>query len=44
MSNVERLLKYTDTEPEAALIKENIRPPRNWPNTGKIQFRDLSMR
>eukprot|EP01125_Pyxidicula_operculata_P020165 TRINITY_DN73_c1_g3_i2.p1 TRINITY_DN73_c1_g3~~TRINITY_DN73_c1_g3_i2.p1 ORF type:complete len:833 (+),score=223.34 TRINITY_DN73_c1_g3_i2:99-2501(+) len=44
MSNVERILQYSDTTPEADLINENHRPPPGWPYHGKIELKNVCMR
>ena len=41
--SVERVLNYSDTEPEAAYNVEE-KPPADWPTQGKIEFRDYSTR
>jgi len=44
MNTVERILHYTATPSEAPLIIEDHRPPPEWPNHGKIEFKNVSMR
>lgn len=44
MNNVERILAFTATPPEAPLIIDGQRPPRGWPNEGRIQFVSLELR
>lgn len=43
MTSVERVLEYTklDNEPER---EENSKLPKDWPSSGKLEFRDVSMR
>lgn len=41
--SVERILSYTQTEPEAAYETE-FKPPADWPTQGKIEFRGYSTR
>ncbi|KAJ2715090.1 hypothetical protein H4R19_001394 [Coemansia spiralis] len=36
--------KYTDMEPEAPYVVDDCRPPSNWPPTGKVEFRDFTLR
>ncbi|CAL8104285.1 unnamed protein product [Orchesella dallaii] len=41
MTSVERAMEYAKLEPEAALeSKPDKKPPKGWPSTGEIQFKD----
>ncbi|KAL3739076.1 hypothetical protein ACJRO7_020469 [Eucalyptus globulus] len=44
MISFERILQYSNLASEAALLIEDSRPPSNWPETGKICFRNLKIR
>ncbi|KAF8013829.1 hypothetical protein BT93_I1631 [Corymbia citriodora subsp. variegata] len=44
MISFERILQYSDLPSEAALLIEDSRPPSNWPEMGKICFRNLQIR
>ncbi|KAK3430193.1 hypothetical protein EUGRSUZ_E01720, partial [Eucalyptus grandis] len=44
MISFERILQYSHLASEAALLIEDSRPPSNWPETGKICFRNLQIR
>ncbi|XP_030465025.2 putative ABC transporter C family member 15 [Syzygium oleosum] len=44
MISVERVLQYSNLASEAALLIEDSRLPSNWPETGKICFRNLQIR
>lgn len=46
MSSVERILYYSSDIPEEApdIIPEKDPDPKSWPNTGCIDFKDVSMR
>eukprot|EP01121_Diplochlamys_sp_Union-15-3_P016809 TRINITY_DN5791_c0_g3_i1.p1 TRINITY_DN5791_c0_g3~~TRINITY_DN5791_c0_g3_i1.p1 ORF type:complete len:186 (-),score=22.92 TRINITY_DN5791_c0_g3_i1:402-959(-) len=44
MNSVERILRLTNTEPEAPLIIPDKRPPKHWPSQGQIDFNGVSMR
>lgn len=45
MTAVERVVEYKDIEPEGDLLtKEDKKPPKNWPEEGKIVFDNLSLR
>ena len=45
MVSVERLLQYTELEPEEKLDEGVVRqPPSTWPSHGKIKFDKVSMR
>ena len=43
MTSVERILEYTEIEPEAEFKKDQSRPPNDWPSTGNLQFKDMSL-
>jgi len=43
MISFERILQYSNLASEAALLIEDSRPPSNWPETGKICFRNLKV-
>ncbi|CAM6128490.1 unnamed protein product [Calypogeia fissa] len=42
--SVERILQYTSLQPEAALVIEDSRPPKEWPNHGTVELHDLKVR
>ncbi|XP_026408739.1 putative ABC transporter C family member 15 [Papaver somniferum] len=44
MISVERILQYSKLTSEAPLVIEDSRPPSNWPEFGKICFRNLEVR
>ncbi|XP_023166760.2 probable multidrug resistance-associated protein lethal(2)03659 [Drosophila hydei] len=45
MTSVERVVEYEDLEPEGDFeSKPNKKPPKDWPDEGKIKFDDLSLR
>ncbi|XP_032289762.1 probable multidrug resistance-associated protein lethal(2)03659 [Drosophila virilis] len=45
MTSVERVVEYEDLEPEGDFeSKPNKKPPKDWPDEGKIKFEDLSLR
>ncbi|KAM8705385.1 hypothetical protein ACLKA7_009792 [Drosophila subpalustris] len=45
MTSVERVVEYEDLEPEGEFdSKPNKKPPKDWPDEGKIVFDDLSLR
>ncbi|XP_054091098.1 probable multidrug resistance-associated protein lethal(2)03659 isoform X2 [Zeugodacus cucurbitae] len=45
MTSVERLIEYEEIEPEGELeSKPNKKPPKTWPEQGKIVFDELSLR
>jgi ABC-type multidrug transport system fused ATPase/permease subunit len=48
MTSVERIKSFSNLEPETLLnVKDNvelIRPPRTWPEKGKIEFREVKLR
>ncbi|KAI3418651.1 uncharacterized protein J3R85_013600 [Psidium guajava] len=44
MISFERIVQYSNLASEAALLIEDSRPPRHWPETGKICFRNLQIR
>ncbi|KNC31637.1 putative multidrug resistance-associated protein lethal(2)03659 [Lucilia cuprina] len=45
MTAVERVVEYDDIEPEGELeSKEGKKPPKTWPEEGKIIFDELSLR
>ncbi|XP_022147122.1 ABC transporter C family member 9-like isoform X2 [Momordica charantia] len=39
--SVERVLQYSNIKSEAPLVIENCRPPSNWPQDGRICFKNL---
>ncbi|MCL7051973.1 hypothetical protein MKW94_002834, partial [Papaver nudicaule] len=41
MISVERILQYSKLSSEAPLVIEECRPPSNWPEFGKICFKNL---
>ncbi|XP_055326115.1 ATP-binding cassette sub-family C member 4-like, partial [Sitodiplosis mosellana] len=41
MTSVERILQYTDLEPEQS---PDEKPPSDWPRTGKIKMHNMSLR
>uniref|UniRef100_A0A5F8H6W1 Multidrug resistance-associated protein 1 n=1 Tax=Monodelphis domestica TaxID=13616 RepID=A0A5F8H6W1_MONDO len=41
---VERLKEYSETEKEAPWCIEEAAPPTNWPQQGRVEFRDFSLR
>jgi ATP-binding cassette subfamily C (CFTR/MRP) protein 1 len=41
---VERLKEYSDTPKEAEWTLEETKPKENWPNEGRIEFKDYSSR
>ncbi|OVA14831.1 ABC transporter [Macleaya cordata] len=44
MTSVERILQYSKLTSEAPLEIEECRPPSNWPEFGKICFKNLQIR
>jgi len=45
MTAVERVVEYEDLEPEGDFeSKPNKKPPKDWPEDGKIVFDDLSLK
>ncbi|KAI8912689.1 P-loop containing nucleoside triphosphate hydrolase protein, partial [Gorgonomyces haynaldii] len=44
LNAVERIGEYLKLEEEAPPVIESNRPPHNWPDKGKIEVKDLSMR
>ncbi|KAL7740941.1 hypothetical protein ACLKA6_014096 [Drosophila palustris] len=45
MTAVERVVEYEDIEPEGALeAPADKKPPKSWPENGKISFEELSLR
>ncbi|KAJ2715812.1 ATP-binding cassette glutathione S-conjugate transporter ycf1 [Coemansia spiralis] len=42
--HVDLYRQYTSIEPEAPYVVDNCRPPPNWPPTGKVEFRDFTLR
>lgn len=45
MTSVERVVEYEDLKPEGDFeSKPNKKPPKDWPDEGKIVFNDLSLR
>lgn len=43
MTSVERILEYTDLEPEAP-SETDVKPPKDWPAKGKIVFENMSFK
>ena len=41
---IERIEQYVATDHEAPYIIENKRPPRAWPQHGKIEFKNVYMK
>ncbi|XP_075979217.1 putative multidrug resistance-associated protein lethal(2)03659 [Anticarsia gemmatalis] len=41
MTSVERILQYTSLPQES---KDGVSPPNNWPQQGRVDFKDLSLR
>ncbi|XP_008584452.1 PREDICTED: multidrug resistance-associated protein 1 [Galeopterus variegatus] len=41
---VERLKEYSETEKEAPWQIQETAPPSNWPQVGRVEFRDYSLR
>ncbi|KAM9584296.1 multidrug resistance-associated protein 1 [Trichechus inunguis] len=41
---VERLKEYSETEKEAPWQMEEMAPPSSWPQVGRVEFRDYSLR
>ncbi|XP_017652829.1 multidrug resistance-associated protein 1 [Nannospalax galili] len=41
---VERLKEYSETEKEAPWQIQETTPPSNWPQTGRVEFRDYGLR
>ncbi|XP_010027279.3 putative ABC transporter C family member 15 [Eucalyptus grandis] len=44
MISVERILQFTNIQSEAPLVIEDSRPDPEWPNEGKIELQELSIR
>ncbi|TPX56510.1 hypothetical protein SpCBS45565_g08389 [Spizellomyces sp. 'palustris'] len=44
MNSVERVLEYAAVEQEPPAIVDDNRPPSNWPSTGHVQVRDLTIK
>ncbi|XP_042510338.1 putative ABC transporter C family member 15 isoform X2 [Macadamia integrifolia] len=44
MISVERILQYSKLTSEAPLVIDQCRPPNNWPQIGKICFKNLQIR
>ncbi|KAI3955754.1 hypothetical protein MKW98_006114, partial [Papaver atlanticum] len=44
MISLERILQYSKLTSEAPLVIEECRPPNNWPEFGKICFKNLEVR
>ncbi|KAJ2802144.1 hypothetical protein H4R21_002527 [Coemansia helicoidea] len=42
--NIELYRKYASIEPEAPYVVDECRPPPSWPQSGKIEFCDYTMR
>ncbi|KAJ1731945.1 hypothetical protein LPJ61_002284, partial [Coemansia biformis] len=42
--NIDAYRKYADIEPEAPYVVEDCRPAPSWPQAGKIEFRDFTLR
>ena len=43
MTSVERVIEYTKIEPEAADHNDDYSPPKGWPVTGKLEFKDMCL-
>ena len=41
---VERIKEYAEIEQEANWDIEEVKPPKEWPQTGAIQFKNYGMR
>ena len=44
MTSVERIMEYTNLSQEAADEVNGKDPPKSWPETGVVEFRDLHLR
>eukprot|EP01126_Amoeba_proteus_P055744 TRINITY_DN6942_c0_g1_i8.p1 TRINITY_DN6942_c0_g1~~TRINITY_DN6942_c0_g1_i8.p1 ORF type:complete len:294 (+),score=62.13 TRINITY_DN6942_c0_g1_i8:381-1262(+) len=44
MNAVERIKQYVDRPPEENPQKHTVRPPKNWPSQGIIEFQNIKMR
>ena len=44
MTAVERVVEYTELDQEAEAIRSDNIPPPDWPQSGEIQFQDVSLR
>lgn len=46
MTSVERVVEYTEIQPEPSLETEEkqFKPPETWPSEGSILFKDVSLR
>ncbi|CAH0557608.1 unnamed protein product [Brassicogethes aeneus] len=45
MTSVERVVEYSNIEHEGALVSpEDKKPPKSWPEHGKIEFKDVFLR
>ncbi|KAJ2621762.1 Multidrug resistance-associated protein 1 [Coemansia sp. RSA 1358] len=44
LRKVNRFRKYTTMEKEQLFVEDAIIPPQNWPQLGKIEFRNFSMK
>nr|UOF76395.1 multidrug resistance-associated protein [Bursaphelenchus xylophilus] len=42
--SVERLKEYSEVDTEAPWINEDNRPPKGWPDTGRVVFKDYATR
>ncbi|KAF4697379.1 ATP-binding cassette sub- C member 8 [Perkinsus olseni] len=43
-NSVERIVEYSEVEPEAPPVIENNRPPKNWPEEGNITYKMVTAR
>ncbi|XP_030831926.1 multidrug resistance-associated protein 4 isoform X1 [Strongylocentrotus purpuratus] len=43
MTSVERVVEYTQLDPEGPLEKPDAKPPLGWPSKGAISFDDMSL-
>lgn len=44
MNAVARVVHYTELQPEAPLVRDDVSPPFDWPSSCNIQFEDFSLR
>lgn len=45
MTSVERVIEYSNLEPEAALDSEKEKqPPKNWPSQGHITYKNVNLK
>ena len=42
MTSVERIQEYYQLKPEADYEKDEPKPPKNWPQDGVIEFKDVN--